>query len=173
MACDEHKIMQVRFEIKDQNGILAAEQKKLNDGEMVLAQTKVEFEHIQEQRRLVQASITAEMKLASKDQQTMREHNFYSQKTGEERISLDEDPNFQLTNEIQLLQRKIDEKSRLVATVSPVVEHMESVFYFSLTKRKQRKELKSLQKVLIKDVFLLEKAIRFLQEKSDLFLYNI
>ena len=115
MAVKEHKIVHVGFETKDQNRVLAAEQKRLNDDEAVLAQTKLEFEDVQEQRRLVQSSISAEIELDAKEKQHTQSCNFFAKKSGEVV------QNFKLTNEIELLQRKLDEKSRLIAIISPVV----------------------------------------------------
>jgi len=189
MMLTEHKTMQVGFDVKEQNRILQTEQTKLSAEEAELAQTKVDFEEVQKQRRSVQTNIRVELELAKEEKQTKKEDYFaksykkeqtatkkldteskMTNEIDESKLKLPADidaSKFELTNEIDLLQRKLSEKRKLLATITPVVEHMNNINIFSLKKRKQRRELKSVRERLTKDIVLLEKAIDLLQKHFD------
>lgn len=188
MMLNEHKTMQVGLGIKEQNRILQAKQTKLSAEEAVLVQTKLDFEEVQKQRRSMQANIRVELGLAEEEKQARKQDYFVkrektkqiatkmvddeSKKTNEvdeSQVKLTNEmdaPKFELTNEIDLLQRKLNEKKKLLATITPVVEHMNNINinFFSLKKCKERRELKSLQQRLTKDIVLLQKAIDLLQK---------
>jgi len=189
MMFNDHKTMQAGFDIKEQNRILQTEQTKLSVEEVALSQTKLDFEEVQKHRRSVQANIRVELGLAEKMKQARKQDYFVKrEKTsqivknkveGESKMTSEineaklkltsgtEKSKFQLTSEVDLLQRKLNEKKKSLATITPVVEHMNSINIniFSLKKRKQRRELKSLQQRLAKDILLLEKSIDLLQNK--------
>jgi len=189
MMLTEHKTMQVGFDVKEQNRILQTEQTKLSAEEAELAQTKLDFEEVQKQRHSVQTNIRVELELAKEEKQTKKEDYFaksykkeqtatkkldteskMTNEIDESKLKLPADidaSKFELTNEIDLLQRKLSEKRKLLATITPVVEHMNNINIFSLKKRKQRRELKSVRERLTKDIVLLEKAIDLLQKHFD------
>ena len=162
MMLTEHKTMQVGFDIKDRNRVLQAEQTKLKGAEAVLAQTKLDFEEVQRRRRVVQAEIRVELERAENEKEIRKQNYFAKTK----QMVMKDVLKFKLTNEIYLLQTKLKEKSQLLATITPVVEHLNgiNISFFNLKKRKQKKELKCIQQRLTKDVVLLEKAVELLQE---------
>ena len=147
--------LQVGFKIKDQKKILDVEQDKLRKRQECLAREKNVIDDIQQQRKTVQSEIREEMHLAK--QESAKIQNFFAQAEGAvERAEC------QVTNQVQLLQKKLDEKNKLMQAIAPVLKQMKGKFYFNLSKRKQRSQLRKLHTTLAKDVTLLQKAIDFL-----------
>ena len=110
------------------------------------------FEDVQQQRKYVQQEIKKEMQLADATSHITKQ-NFFTKG----HIAIREE--FQITNCVQLLQQKMDEKNKLMYTITPVLEQMKGKFYFNLSKRKQRHQLNKLNKTLRNDVIFLQKAI--------------
>ena len=102
-----------------------------------------------------------------KEEMQITERDFFAADAGSGKTrnacAVEKNVKFQVTNEVELLQKKISEKERLLEAISPVVEHMNGKFYFSLTKRKQRKELRCVYMKLVNDITFLRKAIDFLK----------
>lgn len=131
------------------------EQDKLQKKQELLAREKNVFDDIQQQRKTVQAEIREEMQLAEQ-QKHLTKQNFFAKEHATERAE------YRVTNQVQLLQQKMIEKNKLMQIIAPVLEQMDGKFYFSLSKRKQRNQLKKLNRTLAKDITLLQKAINFL-----------
>jgi len=135
-----------------------------------LAREQNTFQDVQQQRQTVQNEIREEMQLVESQKRDIKrdffakEHDqgvrstagLIAQHNGKEKAE------FQVTNEVELLQQKMEEKIKLMQTIAPVLVQMKGKFYFSLSKRKQRNQLNKVHKKLTQDVALLQRAIDLL-----------
>jgi len=141
---------------------------------LLFAREQNTFQDVQQQRQTVQNEIREEMQLVESQKRDTKRDFFVKEQAEEDdqgirstagliaRHNGKEKADFQVTNEVELLQQKMEEKIKLMQTIAPVLVQMKGKFYFSLSKRKQRNQLNKLHKKLAQDVALLQKAIDLL-----------
>ena len=155
---NDHKMMQIRHQVKDEEKTLKTEQEKLNVKRNELTEAQCQLKAFQQQRYRVRESIRNEFELARIDKANPIKNFFFKNETEEEvkvegnSLLTDDDP-------ATLLKKKLDDKEDLLRLIEPLVKHMNGKFYIRFSKRKQRSELNTLHKQLVKDISNLTKAL--------------
>ena len=151
---NDHKMMQIRHQVKDEEKTLKTEQEKLNVKRNELAEAERQLKTFQQHRCRVRKSICDEYELARIDNaQPVKDFFKMEENDVEEKFVLTDDL-------IEVLKKKLNDKQDLLQLIEPLVKHMNGKFYIRFSKRKQRSQLKSLHKQLTKDVSNLTKALQ-------------
>ena len=151
---NDHKMMQIRHQVKDEEKTLKTEQEKLNVKRNELAEAERQLKAFQQHRYRVRKSICDEYELVRIDNaQPVKDFFKMEENYVEEKFVLTDDL-------IEVLKKKLNDKQDLLQLIEPLVKHMNGKFYIRFSKRKQRSQLKSLHKQLTKDVSNLTKALQ-------------
>ena len=132
--------------------MLSKEQEKLALKKIEFAKTKDALRDFQEKRFAVQRKIREERELFEFDQRTPVKDFF--------KVVRDVSSHVFTEDIAEVLRSKLASKEALLQSIEPIVKHMKGRIYFSLTKRKQRKQLNALSKQLTRDVYLLKKSLQ-------------
>ena len=157
MMANDHKMMQIRHQVKDEEKTLKTEQEKLNIKRNELVEAQRQLKAFQQHRYRVRESIRNEFELARIDKANTIKNFFFKNEKEENKV----DGNNLLTDDdlATLLKKKLNDKEDLLRLIEPLVKHMNGKFYIRFSKRKQRSQLKSLHKQLVKDISNLTKAL--------------
>ena len=176
MMSNDHKMMQIKHQVKDEQKVLKVEQEVLNVKRHKMVQEQHKLTEVQQERLKVRESIRDELEQVkiNKAINPIKDF-FFSENTGndEERSHIigEKGDSISSINSllaadndlIILLKKKLSDKEGLLRLVEPLVKQMNGKFYIRFSKRKQRTQLKSLQKQLVKDESNLRKALALLE----------
>ena len=162
MMSNDHKMMQIKHQMKDEEKMLNVEQEVLNVKRHKMVQEQHKLTDVRQERLKVRESIRDELEQAKINEANPNKDFLIGETENGEK---DLDGNFSnnsLLADIDLvvlLRKKVNDKKDLLQLIEPLVKQMNGKFYIRLSKRKQRHQLKSLQKQLVKDVSNLKKAL--------------
>ena len=175
MMSNDHKMMQIKHQMKDEQKVLKVKQEVLNVKRQKMVQEQHKLTDVQQERFKVRESIRDELEQAKIDKAISPMKDFFfsentendeerSNMNGEEGDSKSSISSLLATDNdlVILLKKKLSDKEGLSRLVEPLVKQMNGKFYIRFRKRKQRTQLKSLQKQLVKDVSNLRKALALL-----------
>ena len=156
MMSNDHKMMQIKHQMKDEEKVLNVEQEVLNVKRHKMVQEQHKLTDVQQERFKVRESIRDELEQAKIDEVNPSK-DFFIGETENGKFSI----NSLLTDidMVVLLRKKVNDKEDLLQLIEPLVKQINGKFCIRLSKRKQRNQLKSLQKQLVKDVSNLKKAL--------------
>ena len=165
MMANDHKMTHIKRQVKDQQKLLNEEQELLSVKRNELVRVQHVLTAVQQERIRVRESICAEIELERIDN-AFPVKDFFGTFTAATDEKMGLTPEFGAvpsTEELaSIFKQKLNDKARLINSIEPLVQHMSGKFYIRASKRKQRNELKSLHKQLVKDVRNLTKALQML-----------
>ena len=163
MLSNDHKMMQIRHQVKDEQKTLKVEQEVLNVKRHKMVQAQQKLTDVQQERLKVRESIRNELDQARIDEASPTKDFFFSDVKADSEEKIDSKfitKSLLADNDLaNLLKKKLNDKQDLLQLIEPLVKEMNGKFYIRFSKRKQRTQLKSLQKQLVKDVSNLTMAL--------------